>query len=110
MAEPATRKIPGKARFDVLTAAAVVFFLAAVAFAAVPAINAFTALPEINAAPETLAGLMLLFGLAGVASLGLFVLRGSSAMARIFRAIVSRPLATHSGAPVSSASYFSATA
>ena len=69
MAEPATRKAPRKVRFDVLTAAAVVFFLGAVGFAAVPAINA---------APETLAGLMLLFGLAGVACLGLFVLRGSA--------------------------------
>ena len=73
MAEPAIRQPsvnpPRKARFDVLTAAAVVFFLGAVGFAAVPAINA---------GPETLAGLMLLFGLAGVACLGLFVLRGSA--------------------------------
>ncbi len=73
MAEPANRQPsvnpPRKARFDVLTAAAVVFFLGAVGFAAVPAINA---------GPETLAGLMLLFGLAGVACLGLFVLRGSA--------------------------------
>ena len=57
-----------KRRFDPLTAAAVVFFLMAVAFAAAPAINA---------GPATLAGLMLLIGLAGVACLGLFALRGS---------------------------------
>ncbi len=63
MAEP-----PAKRRFDPLTAAAVVFFLMAVAFAAAPAINA---------GPATLAGLMLLIGLAGVACLGLFALRGS---------------------------------
>jgi two-component system cell cycle sensor histidine kinase/response regulator CckA len=76
MAEPATRpaQIDGKrtrkrGRFDLLTAAAVVFFLAAVAFAAVPAINS---------GAETLAGLMLLIGLAGVACLGLFVMRGSA--------------------------------
>jgi len=77
MAEPATRpaQTDGKrthkrGRFDVLTAAAVVFFLAAVAFAAVPAIN--------SGAETTLAGLMLLIGLAGVACLGLFVMRGSA--------------------------------
>ena len=76
MAEPATRpaQIDGKrtrkrGRFDLLTAAAVVFFLVAVAFAAVPAINS---------GAETLAGLMLLIGLAGVACLGLFVMRGSA--------------------------------
>src|SRR5258707_15470918 len=68
MAEPATRKAQ-KNRLDPLTAAAVVFFLLAVAFAAAPAINAGSA---------TLAGLMLLIGLAGVACLGLFVLRGSA--------------------------------
>jgi DsbC/DsbD-like thiol-disulfide interchange protein len=50
----------------------VVFFLAAVGFAAVPAINA---------GPETLAGLMLLIGLAGVACLGLFALRGQDGSA-----------------------------
>ena len=44
-----------------------VFFLLAVAFAAAPAMNA---------GPTTLAGLMLLIGLAGVGVLGLFVLRG----------------------------------
>jgi two-component system cell cycle sensor histidine kinase/response regulator CckA len=68
MAEPATRKAP-KGRFDPLTAAAIVFFLMAVGFAAAPAVNA---------GPTTLAGLMLLIGLAGVACLGLFVLRGST--------------------------------
>jgi len=67
MAEPATGKTRKKGRFDVLTAAAVVFFLGAVALAAVPAINA---------GPETRAGLMLLFGLFGVACLGIFALRG----------------------------------
>jgi len=65
MAEPQVRK----GRFDPLTAAAVVFFLMAVAFAAAPAMNA---------GPTTLAGLLLLIGLAGVACLGLFVLRGSA--------------------------------
>ncbi len=69
MAEPAMPKAPKKARFDVLMAAAVVFFLGAVAMAAVPAINA---------GPETLAGLMLLFGLFGVACLGLLALRGAA--------------------------------
>ncbi|MES2340435.1 MAG: ATP-binding protein [Pseudomonadota bacterium] len=63
MAEPTAKR-----RFDPLTAAAVVFFLMAVAFAAAPAINA---------GPATLAGLMLLIGLSGVACLGLFALRGS---------------------------------
>jgi two-component system cell cycle sensor histidine kinase/response regulator CckA len=68
MAEPQVRK----GRFDPLTAAAVVFFLMAVAFAAAPAMNA---------GPTTLAGLLLLIGLAGVACLGLFVLRGSAEVA-----------------------------
>ena len=68
MAEPQVRKV-GKGRFEPLTAAAVVFFLMAVVFAAAPAMNA---------GPATLAGLMLLIGLAGVACLGLFVLRGSA--------------------------------
>src|SRR5437879_369022 len=68
MAEPQVRKAR-KGRFDPLTAAAVVFFLMAVAFASAPAMNA---------GPTTLAGLMLLIGLAGVACLGLFVLRGSA--------------------------------
>ncbi|THD62306.1 cell cycle histidine kinase CckA [Phenylobacterium sp.] len=68
MAEPQVRKAR-KGRFEPLTAAAVVFFLMAVAFAAAPAMNA---------GPTTLAGLLLLIGLAGVACLGLFVLRGSA--------------------------------
>ena len=55
-----------KGRIDPLTAAAVVFFLIAVVFAAAP---------MLNAGPSTLAGLLLLIGLAGVAFLGLFVLR-----------------------------------
>ena len=68
MAEPATGKARKKGRFDVLTAAAIFFFLGAVALAAVPAINA---------GAETRAGLMLLFGLFGVACLGIFALRGA---------------------------------
>jgi two-component system, cell cycle sensor histidine kinase and response regulator CckA len=68
MAEPKVRK-GRKGWFEPLTAAAVVFFLMAVAFAAAPAMNA---------GPTTLAGLLLLIGLAGVACLGLFVLRGSA--------------------------------
>ena len=67
MAEPQVKARKG--RFEPLTAAAVVFFLMAVVFAAAPALNA---------GPTTLAGLMLLIGLAGVACLGLFVLRGST--------------------------------
>ncbi|HXA37597.1 MAG TPA: ATP-binding protein [Phenylobacterium sp.] len=66
MAEPQVRK-GRKGWFEPLTVAAVVFFLMAVAFAAAPAMNA---------GPTTLAGLLLLIGLAGVACLGLFVLRG----------------------------------
>ncbi len=53
-------------RFDPLTALVVLLFLAAVGFAGVPAMNA---------GPSTLAGLMLLVGLAGVACLGFFALR-----------------------------------
>ena len=68
MAEPKVRKTR-KGRFDLLLAGAVVFFLMAVVFAAAP---------MMNAGPSTLAGLLLLIGLAGVACLGLFVLRGSS--------------------------------
>src|SRR4051794_24846897 len=67
MAEPKVRKAR-IGRAEPLTAAAVFFFLMAVAFAAAPAMNA---------GPTTLAGLLLLIGLAGVACLGLFVLRGS---------------------------------
>ena len=68
MAEPPS-DTGAKRRFDPLTAAAVVFFLLAVMFAAAPAVNA---------GPATLAGLLLLIGLAGVCCLGLFVLRGSA--------------------------------
>ena len=67
MADPPIRKA-AKRRFDPLTAGAVIFFLVAAGFAAAPAINA---------GPTTLAGLMLLIGLAGVACLGLFTLRGA---------------------------------
>ncbi|WP_414695301.1 cell cycle histidine kinase CckA [Phenylobacterium sp.] len=70
MAEPQVRKAR-KGRFEPLTAAAVVFFLMAVAFAAAPALKAGV---------TTLAGLLLLIGLAGVACLGLFVLRDSTEM------------------------------
>jgi two-component system cell cycle sensor histidine kinase/response regulator CckA len=59
----------GKRRVDPLTAAAVVFFIMAVMFAGAPALNA---------GPATLAGLLLLIGLAGVSCLGLFVLRSSA--------------------------------
>ena len=68
MAEPQVRKTR-KGRFDPLTAAAVVFFVMAVAFAAAPAVNA---------GPTTLPSLLLLIGLAGVACIGLFALRGSA--------------------------------
>jgi two-component system cell cycle sensor histidine kinase/response regulator CckA len=68
MAEPHTTPVVRR-RFDPLTAAAVVFFLMAVGFAAAPAFSA---------GPETVAGTMLLIGLAGVACLGLFVLRSSA--------------------------------
>src|SRR4051794_33571363 len=56
----------GKGHIDPLTTAAVIFFLIAVVFAGAP---------MLNAKPATLAGLLLLIGLAGVAFLGLFVLR-----------------------------------
>ncbi|TAJ74649.1 MAG: response regulator [Phenylobacterium sp.] len=63
MAEP-----PSKTRkVDPFTGLAVFFFLLAAAFAVAPALNAGL---------ETLAGTMLLVGLAGVCCLGLFVLRG----------------------------------
>jgi len=55
-------------RVDVLTSAAVAFFLLAVGF---------TAWVALHASPVLLATLMLLAGLTGVACLGLFVLRGS---------------------------------
>jgi len=66
MAEPREQR---KRRFDPLTAAAGLFFLMAVGFAAAPAMNA---------GPSTLAGVLLLIGLAGVACLGLFAMRGAS--------------------------------
>jgi len=59
---------PARARFDPLTAVAVVFFVIALVCAAAPAVNA---------GPTTLAGLLLLAGLAGVACLALMVVRGS---------------------------------
>jgi two-component system cell cycle sensor histidine kinase/response regulator CckA len=59
---------PKRRGFDPLNAAAVAFFLLAVALAATPALNA---------GPATLAGLLLLIGLAGVACLGLLVLRAN---------------------------------
>ena len=68
MAEPKARKAR-KGPFEPLTAAAVVFFLMAVVFAGAPLMNA---------GPTTVAGMLLLIGLAGVACLGLFVLRGST--------------------------------
>ncbi len=63
MAEPPS-KTP---KVDPFTALAVFFFLLAAAFAIAPALNAGV---------ETLAGTLLLVGLAGVCCLGLFVLRG----------------------------------
>jgi two-component system cell cycle sensor histidine kinase/response regulator CckA len=63
MAEPSSK--PSKV--DPFIALAVFFFLLAAAFAFAPALNAGL---------ETLAGTMLLVGLAGVCCLGLFVLRG----------------------------------
>ncbi len=68
MVEPAIRE-GARRRFDPITGAAVLFFLLAVGFAAVPAFNA---------GASTLAGLLLLVGLAGVACLGLFALRSSA--------------------------------
>ncbi len=68
MAEPKASKVR-KGLIDPLIGAAVLFFfLMAVVFASAPAINA---------GPTTLAGLLLLIGLAGVACLGLFALRGT---------------------------------
>ncbi|MDB5442342.1 MAG: cckA, partial [Phenylobacterium sp.] len=58
-----------KGRIDPLTTAAVIFFLIAVLFAGAP---------MLNAGPATLAGLLLLIGLAGVSFLGLFVLRAGA--------------------------------
>jgi two-component system cell cycle sensor histidine kinase/response regulator CckA len=68
MAEPAPTE-PRERRFDPLTLAAGGFFLLAVGFGAVPAFKA---------GPETLAGLLLLIGLAGVAFLGLMAFRNAN--------------------------------
>jgi len=65
MAEPPSRT----RRVDPFIALAVLFFLLAVGLAFVPALNA---------GPEKLASLLLLVGLAGVCTLGLFVLRGAA--------------------------------
>ncbi|MCC7267448.1 MAG: response regulator [Caulobacteraceae bacterium] len=59
----------GERRFDPLTAAAIFFFLVAVAMASVSAIDA---------GPQTIAGMLLLVGLASVACLGLFALRSGA--------------------------------
>src|SRR6516165_4466355 len=56
-------------RIDALTSAAIGFFLLAVGF---------TAWVALRSSPVFLATLMLLAGLAGIACLGLFVLRGSA--------------------------------
>ena len=67
---PAMAEPQSKARkVDPFIALAVLFFLLAVALALVPALNA---------GPETLASMLLLVGLAGVCTLGLFVLRGAA--------------------------------
>ena len=68
MAEPPSQG-GVRRRFDPLTATAVALFLVAVACAAVPALSA---------GPATLAGIMLLVGLGGVACLGLIVLRSGA--------------------------------
>ncbi|WP_436015355.1 cell cycle histidine kinase CckA [Phenylobacterium sp. LjRoot219] len=68
MAEPKSNSSKRR-RSDALTAAAVGFFLLAVGF---------TAWVAMHSSPVLLATLMLLAGLAGVACLGLFVLRGSA--------------------------------
>ncbi|HEX7948331.1 MAG TPA: hybrid sensor histidine kinase/response regulator, partial [Phenylobacterium sp.] len=65
---PAMAQPPPKTRkVDPFIALAVLFFLLAVALCGVPILNA---------GPETLASMLLLVGLAGVCTLGLFVLRG----------------------------------
>ena len=60
---------PAERRFEPLTAVAVILFLLAVGLAAVPAIDA---------GPSTLAGMLLLIGLAGVVCLGFFAVRTSA--------------------------------
>jgi len=69
MVKPARPEKP-PFRFDPLVASAAMFFVLAVGFAAYPAMEAGV---------ETLAGLMLLIGLAGVAGLGLVAFRASAA-------------------------------
>ncbi|HYD44340.1 MAG TPA: ATP-binding protein [Phenylobacterium sp.] len=59
----------GERRFDPLTAAAIFFFLMTVALASVSVIDA---------GPQTMAGMLLLVGLASVACLGLFALRSGA--------------------------------
>jgi len=68
MAEPAPTE-PRERRFDPLVMTAGLFFLLTVGFASAPAWKA---------GPGTLAGLLLLIGLAGVAFLGLLAFRGST--------------------------------
>jgi two-component system cell cycle sensor histidine kinase/response regulator CckA len=58
-----------KRRFDPLVWGAAIFFVAAAGLAAVPAMRA---------GPTTLAGLLLLGGVAGVAILGLVAIRASA--------------------------------
>ena len=59
----------GRRRFDPWLAGAALFFLAAAGFSAAPALKA---------GPSTLAGLLLLLGVAGVAVLGLLAIRGTA--------------------------------
>ncbi len=73
MAEPAPTEPPER-RFDPLVWAAGVLFLLAIAFGSAPAWRA---------GPDTLAGLLLLVGLAGVALLGLMAFRGAVAPVEI---------------------------
>jgi two-component system cell cycle sensor histidine kinase/response regulator CckA len=68
MAEPAPTEPPER-RFDPLVWAAGGLFLLAIAFGSAPALRA---------GPDTLAGLLLLVGLAGVALLGLMAFRGAA--------------------------------
>ncbi|CAN7594005.1 response regulator [Phenylobacterium sp. LjRoot225] len=68
MAEPKSTR-GDRRKLDALTSAAVGFFMLAVGF---------TAWVAMHSSPVLLATLMLLAGLAGVACLGLFVLRGAS--------------------------------
>jgi two-component system cell cycle sensor histidine kinase/response regulator CckA len=70
MPDPASETTAKGGRIDVLTSSAVVCFLIAVVFAGAPLLRAGAA---------TQAGLLLLVGLAGVAFLGLFVLRAGTA-------------------------------